>query len=195
LKRAEGTADLDRDEAFLDQLRVRDHRAFERLVDAFGPMVYNLVLRLVRDRDLAEDLTQEIFIRIYGGLPRFRGGSRLSTWIYRITHNAAMNELQKARYRREGLGLDEIGPGEPAGADFTEDPLERVERDESRRRMARWIEELRPEQRSALTLYYSAGKNYREIADILEVPIGTVKTLLYRAKKELRGRLRKEREN
>ena len=182
----------EQDERFIARLKEQDKKAFNDLVAKTSEMVYNLNLRLVLDADLAEDLTQEAYIRIYQALPGFKGRSSLSTWIYRIAYNVAMSELQKAKYRREIDGVDENRLDEIRGRMAEErspDPLEAMERGETRHRVSRLINELKPDQRWALTLYYPGEKSYREISEIMRLPMGTVKTLLFRAKEELRKKI------
>lgn len=183
------------DEEELERLRSGDHQAFERLVGRHGEMIYNLNLRIVHDPELAKDLTQETFIRAYRAIGRFRGESGVSTWLYRIAYHVAMDELGKARYRFESDPLEEAPADEAIeeqrGAGDT-DFLDEIERSEEIRRAVGMIDRLKPEQRSALMLYYPGGKSYREISEIMGIPIGTVKTLLFRAKEELRRRLKTE---
>jgi len=178
---------------FLDRLKAGDRDAFRALVADYSEMVFNLALRMVRDRELAEDLTQEVFVKVYKGLPGFRGRSSLSTWIYRIAYNTAMSEMEKVRYRYETTDLDDPDSPVTGNTAFTEssgDLLEAIDKYEAVQRVTRLIDELKPEQKWAVTLYYMGDKTYEEISEIMGAPMGTVKTLLFRARKELRKRLR-----
>ncbi len=184
---------VEEDDLFLDRLRSKDREAFRDLVVTFSDMVFNLNLRLVRNKELAEDLTQEVFIKVYQAMPGFRGKSSLSTWLYRIAYNVAMNELAKARHRYETSSLDDSDrPASdtiPAGKEG-EDILGEIEQSEAIERVNRQIETLQPEQKWAITLYYHGEKSYQEISEIMGIPLGTVKTLLYRAKEALREKLK-----
>lgn len=177
-------------DADVERLRSRDREAFTRLVERLGPMVHTLIARMVGDRETAEDLAQDVFVRVWRSLPGFRGGSDVATWVYRIAHNVAVNELRSARRRRENPSGT---PGSPAAEEIPDEespgPIEAVEAEDECRRLWALVEELRPEQRAALTLFYAADRSYREIGEILGMPIGTVKTTLYRAKETLRRRL------
>jgi RNA polymerase sigma-70 factor (ECF subfamily) len=187
--------DLDRDEAFLERLRSGDREAFSTLVDMNQDMVYNLTLKMVRDRELAEDLSQEVFIKVYRALPSFGGRSRLSTWIYRIAYNVSVTELQKARHRYERTDIDEPAGEETPGmvqVSGAVDPHEELERSEMMRRVAELIEKLKPQQRLAILLYYQGERSYEEISEVMKLPMGTVKTLLFRAKEALRDLCRAE---
>ena len=150
---------------------------------------------MVKDRELAEDLAQEAFVKVYRGLPSFKGHSSLSTWIFRIAYNVALTELEKARHRYEAVPLEEAESGMEShgtGARETGGPVEEMERAEMVRLLERLIEKLDPQKRSVLTLYYQGGKSYKEICDIMDIPMGTVKTVLFRAKEELRDLCGKE---
>ena len=183
---------LDEDRDFIAKLKAGDGEAFNVLVSAYAEMIYNVNLLVVKVSQLAEDLTQDVFIRIYRALPGFEGRSALSTWIYRITRNVALAEMEKARYGREASDpAGKVLEGAPAetGESGEDEILRAIDREEAIERVRGLLRELKPEQRWAMTLYYTAGRSYREIADIMDVPMGTVKTLLFRAKAELRKML------
>lgn len=181
-----------------EKLRSRDRKAFEALVDEHQNMVYTVCLRVAKDADLAADLAQEVFMKVYRALPSFRGESELSTWIYRIAYNTAVSEIAKARYRYEVIGTeiqeesaasesDSAPAGEGGAAVFAAPTqLDELERQDRMELVERLIELLNPDQRMVVTLYYQAERSYREIARIMDVPIGTVKTLLFRAKERMR---------
>jgi RNA polymerase sigma-70 factor (ECF subfamily) len=157
-------------------------------------MVYNLALRMVHDRELAEDLSQVVFMKAHKGLISFRGGSSLSTWIYRIAYNTAVSELQRARYRYEKPEHDDtdVESSHPAHEPAAPDPLSILERTEAAQRVRRLIDRLKPQQRLALLLYYQGGKSYIEISEIMEIPMGSVKNTIFRAKDSLRKFLGEE---
>jgi len=189
---------LDRDKTFLDRLRSRDGEAFNLLVSTYTEMIYNVSLRMVKERELAEDLTQDVFIKIYRALPGFEGRSALSTWIYKIVYNVALAEMEKARYSREAEEpVDEVLERLPheARENGEDSILGTIEKRDAVERLNRMMKALKPEQRWAMTLYYTGEKSYREIADIMDVPMGTVKTLLFRAKTKLREMSRTEVKN
>jgi RNA polymerase sigma-70 factor (ECF subfamily) len=179
--------DLERNDAFLDRLRAGDRKAFAAFVEEHQDMIYNLVLRMVRDRELAQDLAQEVFLKAYRGLASFRGGSTLATWVYRIAYNTAVTELQRARYRYERTDLDDPETEMTADpVDPSADPLARLEQSDAAARLQELIGRLKPRQRTALLLHYQGGRTYEEIAEIMDIPMGTVKTALFRAKDTLR---------
>lgn len=171
-----------------------DERAFAQLVDRYKDMVFTLIDRMVYDKSILEDLAQEVFLRVHKGIPQFRGKSKLSTWIYRITYNVCLTEIASARSRPDVLQLDSRG-GEGAqlgvmknGRDL-EDWVARLELKEA---VGKLLDRLRPEYRMVIALYYLEGTSYTEIAEIMRLPMGTVKTYLHRAKRSLRDMIVKE---
>lgn len=156
--------------------------AFRELVDRYKAMVFTIVSRSTGEPNRVEDLAQDVFIRVHRGLRDFRGDARLSTWICRI----AMNVCADARQRpRPEVSLDAAPAGAPPPpATVVWDPSFAAL--ELRDRVAKGMALLSERSRLVLTLHYFAGREYEEIADALQVPLGTVKTHLHRAKQELR---------
>jgi RNA polymerase sigma-70 factor, ECF subfamily len=159
--------------------------AFRELVDKYKRMVFAVILRSISDRNSVEDLAQDVFIRVHRGLRHFRGDARLSTWICRI----AMNVCAGARQRTpQEVSLDAAPPGAPppAGAVVADPTFADLE---LRDRIAKAMARLSQRSRVVLTLFYFAGRSYEEISEALQVPLGTVKTHVHRAKQELRDML------
>ena len=165
----------------------RDFRAaFELLVPRYKNQVFRLCLSIVRERTLAEDVTQDVFIRIWRALPGFAGQAALSTWIYAIARNACISQLRK---RRVHLSLDE-----PDGWQQTEAPTTTMPADEAVTSVTRLLDRLPERYRQAVTLFYMEDKSYEQTAASLELPLGTVKALLHRARKRLIELVDEERE-
>ena len=164
-----------------------DDAAFRELVDQYKGMVFAIISRSVIDRSQVEDLAQEVFIRIYRGLPRFRGDARLSTWICRIALNVCADARQ--RTPRE-VSLDAAPAGTPPAAAVVTDPA--FAGLELRDRVAKAMARLTERSRLVLSMHYFAGRGYEEIAEALHVPLGTVKTHLHRARQELRAILEQQ---
>jgi RNA polymerase sigma-70 factor (ECF subfamily) len=160
----------------------------DRLVEDHKNLVYHLIHRTVRDRTAHEEIFQEVFLNVLEGLPRFEGRSKLSTWIASITVHTCYKFIQKAgeRARVESFGDWLEGGPEPA---VTSDVQEGLERGDIRRRLEWHLAELPRKYALPLTLFYLEGMSYREIADILEVPLGTVKSCMFRGLKELRKKI------
>jgi RNA polymerase sigma-70 factor, ECF subfamily len=175
----------DRDETrLIARVLAGDRRAGRELYDAHAPRVYRLVYRLCGNDDLAQEFTQEAFIRAFDRLDRFRGESALSTWLYRIAVTVTSNGMRKVRRLRERES--EIEPDFPAGPGA--DGLHRSEPD-LRARMAAAIDALPEIYRTTLIMHDVEGYTHTEIASILEVPEGTCKSRLSVARAQLRRAL------
>jgi len=162
-----------------------DERAFTLIVRAYETPVYNYVLRLVGDRALAEDLTQEVFMRVYQGLPRFSLRSKFTTWLFQVTKNRVLDELRAVERRpRAVVNIDDIPPLEVVDA-----PMERMEMIDA---VWRGVEELSVDLKMALLLRDVVGLSYHEIADSLEITLATVKWRIYKAREEVQLSLARE---
>lgn len=159
-----------------------DSDAFRQLVETYQAPVYRLALRMCGgDAALAEDAAQEAFLAAWRGLPRFRGDSRFSTWLYRLTTNAAIDWLRREKRHR---GMDDVtelelpddGPG----------PQDQAEQAEAQQAVRRALSRLSEEHRQVLLLRYMQELDYAEIAAALEISEGTVKSRISRAKMRLR---------
>jgi RNA polymerase sigma-70 factor (ECF subfamily) len=162
-----------------------DERAFSLIVRAYEVPVFNYVLRLVGDRSLAEDLTQEVFLRVYQGLPGFSLRSRFTTWLFQVTKNRVLDELRAFERRpRAVVAIEDIPPLEAIDA-----PLEQVEEMDA---VWRAIHELNVDLKMALLLRDVVGLSYNEIADSLEITLATVKWRIYKAREEVQLALVRE---
>lgn len=176
------------EDELLRRLRQRDARAFAQLVDQYKDMVINLVTRMLGTAAEAEDLAQEVFLRVWKGLPDFRGEAKLSTWIYRITINLCIAHRKTARARAQFLPADEPAIwAHPSMHTETDNPY--AEEAPLKARLTQLIGQMPEKYRTALTLYYLKNLSYLEIGEIMDVPMGTVKSHLFRAKAWLRERL------
>jgi RNA polymerase sigma-70 factor (ECF subfamily) len=163
-----------------------DERAFTLIVRAYEVPVYNYVLRLVGgDRSLAEDLTQEVFLRVFQGLPKFSLRSKFTTWLFQVTKNRVLDELRaKERRPRLTVALDDVPQLEVVDA-----PFERVEAVDA---VWRSVGELTVDLKMALLLRDVVGLSYTEIADSLEITLATVKWRIYKAREEVQLALARE---
>ena len=166
----------------VERCRSGDERAFQDLVDCYKDLVYALIARTVQDRSRAEDLAQDVFLRIHRGLPYFRGEARLSTWIYRIVANVCVQEYG----RPAAISLDNE-PSKHAAA--VSAPDRRFGDLELKDRLEKAIARLPAHYRLLVAAHYLEGVRYEDLADALQLPLGTVKTQLYRAKQQLRRML------
>jgi RNA polymerase sigma-70 factor, ECF subfamily len=160
-----------------------DERAFRELVDRYKDLVFGLIARSSVDRSRIEDLAQDVFLKIYRGLPYFRGEAKLTTWIFRIVLNLLSQESQKRREQREVALDSELPSHEPRSHDRSMSDLEL--RDRLEKAMAR----LPANYRLLIAGHYLNDVKYEDLAEALDIPVGTVKTHLHRAKKQLRDLL------
>jgi RNA polymerase sigma-70 factor, ECF subfamily len=172
----------------VERCRQGDEAAFRELVDQYKNLVFALIARSVSNRSRAEELAQDVFLKVYKGLPYFRGESKLSTWIYRIATNALVQERPDVLT----TSLDDVPGGEeqpslqPAADDRSFTDL--VVRD----RLQKAIEKLPIRYQVLINGHYLKEMRYEELAAALDVPMGTVKTHLHRAKRRLRHLLETE---
>ena len=176
----------------------RDGReaAYRELIRRYERPVFSLVLRMVRDRQLAEDLSQETFIKALNAIGSYRPEYKFSSWIFKIANNAGIDHLR--RHELDTLSLDgaphaatpeEIEATALQVGDKGETPLEELEARELGSAIERAIAQLRPEYRACILLRHVEGLAYEEIAQSLDLPLGTVKTYIHRARHELRDLL------
>ena len=170
----------------IHQAQKGDHAAFAALVDEHQRYVYNLALRVVKDENEALDLTQETFVRAWTALPNFKGQSQFRTWLYRIVTNLCYNRLPNLRRSLNDLG-DDVMENIPE-ANFNA-PAKEFESNETRRHLHQAIEHLDENYRLLIILRYQNELSYDEIASTLNLPLGTVKTGIFRAKEQLRKSL------
>jgi RNA polymerase sigma-70 factor, ECF subfamily len=183
--------------ALIARLRAGEMDAFAELVHQYQPMVYSVIRRMVRDEEEARDITQETFLKIYRHFARFRGESSLKTWVFRVAINQAHNSERWWRRRRrdETSSLDE--PEAERGAlgarlvSRSETPEAQALAHERRRQLERALAGLKPDFRVAVILRDIEGLAYEEIAAILEVSVGTVKSRIARGRETLRASLKR----
>jgi RNA polymerase sigma-70 factor, ECF subfamily len=162
-----------------------DERAFQSLVVAYETPVFNYVLRMVNDRALAEDLTQEIFLRVYQGLAGFSLRCRFTTWLFQVAKNRVLDELRALERKPQAhVNLDDLPPLEVVDA-----PPERVEAVDA---VWRAVAALNADLKMALLLRDVVGLPYTEIADSLEITLATVKWRIFKAREEVQLSLARE---
>jgi len=183
------------DAALIERCRAGDVAAFEPLVEKYRQRVWRLAYNVLRDREEAWDVAQEAFIRAYQALPTFRGQSAFYTWLYRIVMNLAADRARSRGARGRAFGTervpeedwDRVLPDQNPG---DEAPDAAAARREQRRKIEQALETLPEHHRRIVVLSDLEGLSYREIADTLEVPMGTVMSRLHNARKRLRDALR-----
>jgi RNA polymerase sigma-70 factor (ECF subfamily) len=162
-----------------------DERAFASIVRQYEKPIFNYVVRLTGDRAVAEELTQEVFMRVFQGLPRFSLRCKFTTWLFQVTKNRVLDELRaRERRPRATVTLDDVP---------TLEVLDRpVEEGETIDAVWRAVQELNPDLKMALLLRDVVGLPYNEIADSLEITLATVKWRIFKAREEVQLALARE---
>lgn len=170
--------------------------AYADLLRLYERPVFTLVLRMVRDRSAAEDLAQEAFLKAFDRLATYDPERKFSSWLFKIAHNTAIDRLRRREvdtvYLDEPVGEEPDGPLRAVEDTGVETPEAAAERSDLSRAFTRVVGRLRPEYRQVVLLRYQAGLEYGEIAEETGFPLGTVKTYLHRARKELAALLENE---
>lgn len=163
--------------------------AYAELLARYERPVFTLVLRMVRDRTLAEDLAQDAFVKGFSKLATYDPSRKFSSWLFKVAHNTVIDHLRRRGVDTvsidEPLGDDADGPARQMEDEEGEAPDAAAERADLSRALSRAVGRLRPEYREVVSLRYQAGLEYGEIVEATGFPLGTVKTYLHRARKEL----------
>jgi RNA polymerase sigma-70 factor, ECF subfamily len=183
---------------YIHRCQQGDPQAFEEILKLYEKKVYNLTYRMMGNHEDANDLAQEAFIRVYQSIDQFRGDARFSTWLYRIATNVCLDELRK-RSRRQAESLDEPVLTQDGSVmreipDWSDNPEEALNRREIQTMVQTGIQSLPEEQKIALILRDLQGHTYEEIAEMLDISLGTVKSRINRGRMALKGIFEKDRE-
>ncbi len=190
-------ADGDADAPLVERVKQGDSRAFEMLVVKYQRRIERLIGRMVRDADLVQDIAQETFIRAYRALPQFRGESAFYTWLYRIAVNSAKKALSD--FKRDPLVFESAAALNADGDETSrvenelsdgETPEALLASKEVAAAVNAAIDALSEDLRQAITLREIEGLSYEEIADVMNCPIGTVRSRIFRAREAIAARLR-----
>ncbi len=170
--------------------------AYRELIGRYQRPVLSLIYRIVRDREKAEDLAQETFIKVLNAIDRYNPSFKFSSWIFKIAHNTALDHLRKREPQTlslEGsphaLTSDELESSALTAVSSDENPEEYASHRELGAELDAAIARLRPEYRTAIVLWHHEARPYEEIAEVMGLPLGTVKTYIHRARNELRQHL------
>lgn len=178
----------------IQQLRAGDELAFKKLVETYQDMVFNTALGIVQNSEDAEDVAQEVFIQVFRSIEQFKGDARLSTWIYRITTTKALDHIRSRKRKKRFafitslFGNNEELLHEPV--DFNH-PGVSLDRKEQAALLFRMIDQLPENQKIAFNLHKTEELSYQEIADVMQVSVSAVESLLFRARQNLRKLLEK----
>jgi len=178
------------DNILIEKCKRGDTNSFEILVLKYQRRIFNLIFRLTNEPDIVEDIAQEVFLRAYNAINDFKGKSSFSTWIYRITVNTCFNYIKsKRRHQYENLETNEPLEKYTLTSNNLTDTELLIERHELSKKIKEAIGSLNHEQRTIFVLRDVEGLSYEEIGKILDCPSGTVRSRLFRARRELRTKL------
>ena len=180
----------DQEQNWIQAAKGGDQAAFGHLVETYQKRVYALTVRMCPTRELAEEAAQEAFLSAWQGLPFFRGDSAFSTWLYRLASNACVDLLRKES-RHQGPSLDDEAVSADT-ADPAPTPEKAAEQRELRTQIEAGLRSLSPEHREVLVLREIQQLSYDEIADVLSLDLGTVKSRISRGRRQLRDFLIKQ---
>ncbi len=181
------------DLSLVERCRANDEAAFNEIVTRYKAKIYNYIYRMTGSSDDAEDLTQEVFIRMYTSIDSFRSHSSLNTWLFRIAGNLCVDRFRRSKNRTAAYSLDEPVAGSESGSheipDQTYEPQRLLEHVELADQIQQALAQLPEKLRATLILHDVEGMPYEEIAQVVGCPLGTVKSRLFNARMQLRQKL------
>ena len=173
----------------IDKVLKGHTQAFSELVDHYKDLVFTLALRMLKDKNKAEEISQDVFVKIYKKLDTFKGQSKFSSWIYRITYNTCLDNLRKQQNNHKLLSIDEFSAHELVNI---ENALDKMQEDELKKSINQCLEKLPGDMGFLLTLYYFNEYSVKEIAEIVNLKPNNVKVKLHRARLKLTEILKHE---
>ena len=173
---------IKKDQLLIDQILGGDKQIFSVLVDRYKNLVFTLCLRLLKNREEAEEVAQDSFVKIYKSLNKFKGEAKFSTWVYRVTYNNCLDFLKAKKRKLQELSVDAYDGFEIEDLDNAIDILEEKERKSA---ILSCINMLNEDDAFLLTLHYYEDQSVKEIAEIMNLSVANVKVKLYRGRKQL----------
>jgi len=172
-----------------------DRASFEKLMKSYSRRMYNFIFRMVREEEVAVELSQELFIKLYQVLPKYNREYRFSTWLYRICYNLVIDHVRRHQHAVDSLEDDDRQVFAVVGAEEDPEPpphgLEPLIQEERRRTVWSMVHALPAKYRELLLLRYAQGQKYEDIAEITGLPVGTVKNRIFKAKGLMRREIEK----
>jgi len=180
------------DQVYIDKILNGDANAFAVLVDRYKDLVYTLAIRMVKNREEAEEVSQDTFIKAYKSLGRFKGDSKFSTWIYRVAYNTCLDRLKKNKRQQYTVTIDEYTEHQVKTID---NALDKIEIQEKQQAIKNCLELLPSEDSFLLTLYYFDELSLDEISKVVNLKPNNVKVKLFRSRKRLATILKEQLDN
>jgi RNA polymerase sigma-70 factor (ECF subfamily) len=172
------------EQELISEIRRGNTRAFSDLVDSYKDLVYTLAVRMLGNREEAEEVSQDVFIKVYKSLSKFKGDSKLSTWVYRIAYNSCLDQIKKIKKERVLTDLEHIN--KIAYADL-DNAFQRMADEERSEIIRQCLAQLSSEDAGILTLFYLEESSLQEMEKATGLPVNTLKVRLFRARKRLAG--------
>ncbi|MEX0995920.1 MAG: sigma-70 family RNA polymerase sigma factor [Flavobacteriaceae bacterium] len=171
----------------INQIKGGDTRAFSVLVDRYKDLVFTLSLRMLKNREEAEEVSQDTFVKVYKALSKFKGDSKLSTWVYRVAYNSCLDRIKKNKKGHQEIEIDSFSEYPLKTLD---NALETMELEEQQTTIRNCLQKLAGKDAFLLTLYYFEELSLAEISQVVNLAPNTVKVSIHRARKKLAGILR-----
>ena len=173
---------ISNDQIIINQILEGDSHAFTKLVDSYKDLVFTLALRMLKNRDEAEEVSQDTFIKVFKSLTKFKGDSKFSTWIYKVAYNTCLDRLKKNKRKQSEVAIDEFTEHHIKTID---NALDKMEQDERNKAIKNCLELLPHEDSFLLTLYYFEDQSLDEISKVTGLTANNVKVKLFRSRKKL----------
>lgn len=167
---------------YIEKIQAGETECFAVLLERYSRSVYSLVVKIVGNREDAEELTQDVFLKVFRSLSSFQGNSSFSTWLYRIAYNVAISATRKKKYEWTAIEESMI---EKVSESEAGDELEQLEKEEQLSRLEKAITQLSPDERALVLLFYIQEKSIEEIVEITKLSTSNVKTKLHRIRKKM----------
>ena len=176
------------DSFYINKVLNNDVNAYASLVDMHKDMVFTIALKIVRNREDAEEIAQDVFVKAYQSLATFKKESKFSTWLYRIVYNTAISKTRKKQFRTTDLNYDIV---ENYSEDDINEDLNRLDNNEQKKVINTVLKKLNPEDHMLVILYYFKEYSTEEISGIVNISQSNVKVKLHRIRKKLYGEIQK----
>lgn len=177
------------DQIIINLIIEGDTNAFSKLVNNYKDMVFTLAFRMLKNREEAEEVSQDTFIKVYKSLNKFKGNSKFSTWIYRVAYNTCLDRLKKIKREYNIVAIDEFTEHQIKTID---NALDQMEAQEHKDKIQKCLQMLPSDDSFLLTLYYFEEQSLEEISKIVGLTANNVKVKLYRSRKKLTSILKKQ---
>lgn len=175
------------DQHYIDLIRTGDTRAFAVLVDRYKHMVFTLAAKILKNHEEAEEVSQDVFVKVFSALHTFKGDSKFSTWLYKIAYYRSLDYLKK---QKRSLHTSSIDSDTEYHLSSMENSLDSLVADERKKIIKKAIDELPEADAVVITLHYYEELSLKEIAEIMHIEANTVKVRLFRSRKRLAGLLK-----